>query len=122
MSSESRPDGRSHSRDLIFRLECLHSEILVSGKLVQYVTGRRDWITRIKKGQMRNLGCSDETQCSGLISSDVAVLSWREIRFANTVVGCKKLGRVGIIEPGAQRLGVGSVNLRFFQKFGFNPL
>src|SRR5690606_13145676 len=73
VAGEGGPDRGADGGDLVFGLERLHSEVLVSRQFVEDVGGRRDRVRAVEQRQVGRLGGGDETPGEGEVAGDVRV-------------------------------------------------
>src|SRR5262249_9834660 len=107
VSGERCADRGADCCDLVFGLECLHTEVLSQRQLVQNIRRRRDRIAGIEQGPASLDRSGDEPERSGFIAGDLAVFAGSDGRFLYTIVSRKYLGCFGVSKARLERGGIG---------------
>ena len=107
LARERGADGDADRRDLVFRLQRAHAEVLVARQLVEDVGRRRDRVRRVEDRQVRVLRGSEQAERDRRVAADVAVAARGQRGRRNLVRRPCELGRLTEVQAGLERGDVG---------------
>ncbi len=113
-STEGSSDRRTNGCDFVLCLESANTEILVLGKLVQNVAGRRDWIRAKEQILVAEFCRGDQTPSQRLVAHHVLVVAFFEFGCGNLKRRSKIFCGFAVIPTSFQCQSVRFGNFRSF--------